>query len=361
MERKITSLLYKPDWPQAAEKMEKWWRKESFGRPPLLFHGLKREPLPIKEPESIEKKWLDVDYRLDRAESLFEASSYPAEEPPYFSFELGSTPDAAFFGAGVEFAEGTVWYHPCINDWSRTPPFEFDEENRWWKVICQATERACERARGKYLVGIPALGGPGDTLAVLRGANNLLMDLADNPDEVVKRMEQLTGCFSVIYKKLWALLQEYQVGGTNWWPTWGRNFSFIPQNDFSIMISPVMFKEFFLPSIKKLTREFPNSVYHLDGPGALVHAEALSGVENIRAIMYCEGAGNGPIMRWFDALRKIQARGMSVAQGFPAGAEIQMLENLDPQKMLLVCSTGPESDIETVFQNICSWFVTKRR
>ena len=75
-------------------------------------------------------------------------------------------------------------------------------------------------------------------------------------------------------------------------------------------------------------------------------------MQNIRAIMFCEGDGNNPIMRWFDALREIQRTGKSVAQGFPAGAELQMLANLDRRKMLLLCGTGLDYDIHRVLDNI---------
>jgi hypothetical protein len=348
-------LLYKPDFPRAAASMDRWWRGEDLGRPPLALCGLKREPRRVAPPASLEDRWFNIDGKLDAAEAVFEATDYLAEWVPNYCYDLGSSLDAGFLGARYTLAEDTVWWEPFVEDWGKTPPFVFDEQNPLFRRVHGMMERACERARGKYLVSMPTMGGPLDILAAVRGTDRLLFDLVDQPEEIRKRLDELAVFYIAVLRKFWNLTAGAGVGGTHWWPTYGRTTSLVAQNDFSIMISPEMFREIVLPSLERVTQAFPNCIYHLDGPGALVHVKALATVPNIRAIMFCEGSGNDPIMRWFDALREIQKTGKSVAQGFPAGAERQMLSNLDRRKMLLLCATGLEHDIHRVLDNIVQY------
>ena len=345
-------LLYKPDFPQAAANMDRWWRGEDLGRPPLTLWGLQKEPRRVAPPASLEDRWFNIDGMLDAAEAVFEATEYLAEGVPYYCYDLGASLDAGFLGARYTLAQDTVWWEPFVEEWSKIPPFVFDEQNPLFRRVYAMMERACERAQGKYLVGMPSMGGPLDILAAVRGTDRLLLDFVDNPDEIRKRLDELADFYIAVLRKFWNLTAGAGVGGTHWWPTYGSASSLISQNDFSIMISPAMFREIVLPSLERVTQAFPNCIYHLDGPGALVHVKALSTVQNIRAVMFCEGNGNDPIMRWFDALREIQRTGKSVAQGFPAGAELQMLANLDRRKMLLLCGTALDYDIHRVLDNI---------
>lgn len=348
----LQPLEFQADFPGISKRMERWWIGESLGRPPFMGSGLLSEPRKVPQAKSLEHKWLDVNYKLDVKEAEFEVSEFVGEWVPYFSIDFGGGLDAGFLGSSYILGEDTVWWHECVEDWGRTAPFVFDPDNKWFQRIRNMLEEACARSKGRYIMGLPTFGGPADTLAAIRGTEALLMDLVENPDEIATRLMQIAEVQIEAMKHFWSILQKYQHGGTNWWPTWGASSSFVAQNDFSIMVSPEMFREILLPSIRMLTDAMPNSIYHLDGPGALRHVEALSEIPNIRAIMYCEGAGNDPIMRWFDELRNIQKCGKAVAQGFPVGAEKEMLANLDPDKMLLLCSAGIGQDIRKVFDNV---------
>ena len=53
-------------------------------------------------------------------------------------------------------------------------------------------------------------------------------------------------------------------------------------------------------------------IYHLDGPGALHHLDALLALRELHAIQWVPGAGNEEIMQWIPLIKRIQKRGKSV-------------------------------------------------
>ena len=82
--------------------------------------------------------------------------------------------------------------------------------------------------------------------------------------------------------------------------------------DFICMISPAMFAETILPSIEWETRRLHRSIFHLDGPGALKHLDALLAIPQLDAIQWTYGAGAGKAGDWIDVYRHVQQAGKSV-------------------------------------------------
>jgi hypothetical protein len=78
------------------------------------------------------------------------------------------------------------------------------------------------------------------------------------------------------------------------------------------MISKPMFAEAILPSIGREIDEMQYSLFHLDGPGALRHLDALLELPRLSGIQWVYGAGAGPAERWIDVYRRIQAAGKAL-------------------------------------------------
>jgi hypothetical protein len=70
-----------------------------------------------------------------------------------------------------------------------------------------------------------------------------------------------------------------------------------------------MFSRAILPALKRETEYLERSIYHLDGPEALRHLDAVLELPRLNGIQWVYGAGNEPAARWVDVYRKIQAAG----------------------------------------------------
>ena len=63
------------------------------------------------------------------------------------------------------------------------------------------------------------------------------------------------------------------------------------QSDFSAMISPIMLAEFVLSHLQEQCRRLEYSIYHLDGPGQILHLDYLLEIPELNGIQWVPGAG----------------------------------------------------------------------
>ena len=78
------------------------------------------------------------------------------------------------------------------------------------------------------------------------------------------------------------------------------------------MVSPDMFRDFFLDDLAEYCRMLDYPVYHLDGPGAVKHLDSILEISDLRVIQWTPGAGAAPLSHWIPMLREIQAAGKGI-------------------------------------------------
>ena len=287
-----------------------------------------------REPEPEERLWTEVDYVLAAAGHELSRTHYAGDALPVHNPWLGPDQFAAWLGAGLTLAPRlfTSWVTPIVEDWSRHPRFRFEPDNRWWRLYLELVEGSVRAGRGKWVTAYPDLHSGIDGLAALRGPENLLADLLERPDEVLRVMPQMTALFKEAVDRVSALVLPAGQGTSNWTMGWSaRRFVCVGQNDFSCMISPQMFAEFCLEDTRRTIEHADRSIYHLDGPGAVRHLPMVLEIGRLDCVQWIQGAGAPLPSRWLDLLRSIQAAGKSVQvyYGPGHGGEADLAEELE--------------------------------
>jgi hypothetical protein len=217
---------------------------------------------------------------------------------------LGPDIMAGCLGCDLEFGENTSWSAPNILDWEHIPDLSLRDDNRWWRLLRELTQAAVAASGGRYAVGMTDIHADGDLVAALRGPQTLCLDLALYPDEV-QRVEALTApAFYQMYNELYRLTHDTLDGSITWFNVWYPGRWYPLSCDFSFLISPKMFQKFFLPEIERQARWLDTCLYHLDGPRAVVHLDALLEVKEIRGIQWVPGAGTPSMLPWLPMLKK---------------------------------------------------------
>jgi hypothetical protein len=144
------------------------------------------------------------------------------------------------------------------------------------------------------------------------GPENLAIEFADEEDRCRAAIERVTPfCIEAFERQVKPLL-DAGLPTMSWLPCPTRGKGYIPSCDFSALVSEAMFRRSILPSIVEETRHADRAIYHLDGPDALRHLDALLEQPTIQAIQWVYGAGKGPAARWTDVYRRIQAGGKAM-------------------------------------------------
>lgn len=216
---------------------------------------------------------------------------------------------AAFCGAKLDNTSGRVWFFP-----ERELPIEeihahYDPDNVWARRIKDIYRAGIERWGHAVAMGMPDLGGVMDVAASLRGTENLLTDLYDAPEEVLRLVGEVEEAWVDAYRDFASVLHPAVPGYTDWSGLLSPVPSYIIQCDFCYMIGNEMFRRFVLPTLRRDTERFANTIYHLDGIGELCHLDSILALPELNAVQWVYGAGKPGPMHWLDVYRKIRAAG----------------------------------------------------
>lgn len=349
-------LSLKPDLQPALERIEAYWHHEAIGRSCIAVTAPKPDAKALPEPTSIQQKWQDFDYRVEAALVSTANTYWGGEAIPTVMPNLGPDVFTAFFGAELEFHESTSWAIPFIDDWANAPELHFDPSNTWYQKTLELTRALAAAGDGKFLAGITDIHSGGDALAAMGGQEPLALALIDAPAKVRRAMGQTLAAWYSIYDGLFAACRGPELGSISWLRAYSKGKFSALQCDFSCIISEAMFEEFLLPEIAAEAAHLDNSLYHLDGPLAIRHVEALCSIEELGGIQWTPGAGQKPMREWVPLLKRIQDLGKCVYIGARYQDVIPIVERLDPGMLFIVTSAKAPEDADALLkaaENAC--------
>ena len=342
-------------WERVLE-VNRLWRERKLGRPLVQWTlrgyepGIPKPDLPPVgkgttsfdtryTPEQICERWA-----WDLAGERFFGDAFPTV---WVDFGPGIV--AEFLGCDASPQNGTVWFYPGkfkgldISDIH----VEYSESSRWLERIIQIGECAVRRFDGMLQVGMTDLGGTMDILASMRGTEDLLVDLIEQPEEVERLVWEIHDAWFRYYDLINAHLKGNR-GHSSWPNLFGEKPCYMLQCDFSYMISPAMFDRFVAPELAASAKLLPQGAfYHQDGIGELPHTPTLHGMADLDGIQWQPGDGDHPpSILWLDQQRRIRDDGkLSQTWGSPDELE-RLIDAIGDVSNCVVMGWGDARDEE---------------
>lgn len=362
-------MIYKDDIEAARQRTEAWWNQSVIDRAAIMVgaprSGLNdRSPSASRDsaavqpndPAEIERYFTDPDIVIPRLRRGLETTFFGGERFPVMSpvaVRLAAI-TAFYLGCPVSFQNNqTVWTHPIIHNWTDAPDLKYDPENKWWKLSKLLLETAADQSDG-YFISVPELNGPTEILSRLRGPEALAMDFCDYPEKIRAALDDIGEAWFQYWKEC-AAISRKPGGYFFWMGIWSDLPAMDLQSDFSCMISSDQYNKFFIPSIEEQTRRIDRTVYHLDGPGAVKHLDALLELPLLTAVQWVKGAGSKPLVEWIPLLKKIQDAGKSVVTGCRKEDVQTVLEALKPEGLMLSTSCASADEAKELLRNVGKW------
>ncbi len=314
----------------------------------------------LPEPTDLRAFWTDPEYRVAQAERVFARTAYLGEAGPFFQPVAGPGVVPLFLGSRPILDRETYWYEPAFSTLCPPPTLGFDPQNQWWQITRAIIKAGVERGRGRFLTTQPNLVEGLDVLAALRGTEDLLLELVDQPEAVHSVLRQMNDLYFRFFDGLYELIAPATPGGgcSSHYHVWAPGKVSKVQCDLGAMISPRAFAEFVLPYLDEQCRRLDYPLYHVDGPRALVHVDALLEIASLRAIQWMPGAGvEGPgSPRWYDLYRRIRAAGKSVLLlDVPPGEIEPLVRAVGPEGLLITTTAASEDEGLRLLRDARHW------
>jgi len=308
------NTAYIQNWQKIYDRFEEWWRREDVKKP--LMHivaaGKKGNPLPREKPKEAAILYLDPGYIVNEFRNFCETHYFLSDAFPAVSVNLGPGSMALYLGSEPEFAWDTLWYHESLNSPDEFEKLFFDAHNKWWMKHREIIREAVLLADNDFHVCIPDIVENVDILSALRGPQNFCFDIIDEGEAVRRGVEKIDSLYFSYYDVFYEMVKSPEgISSYTAFNILGRGKVAKLQCDFCAMISPEMFRTFVQPSLKKQCRELNHSMYHLDGPDAIKHVDALMEIKELDALQWTCGAGkpDGASPCWYPIYDKVRDAG----------------------------------------------------
>ncbi len=307
---------YCRDFAAIQQRFEGWWNHKDIGRP--LMRVTAPKPGAAGAPpiaSSLEQRYTDPEFITAATRYELEHTLLLGDSFPNATCDLGPGSMALYLGSEPKFAEDTVWYTETCEEAEEFADLTFDPQNKWWVRHQEILRKMVELAGGDYLVCIPDIIENADILSSLRGAQELCYDMIDCPEDVEAGVQKIDEFYFKYYDALRDIVADPDgtVAYTVFQILGPERIAKI-QCDYSALISPDMYWDIIVPSLRKQCRNLRHSMYHLDGPDAIKHVDALMTIEELDALQWTCGAGqpDGASERWFPIYDKVRDAGKSL-------------------------------------------------
>ncbi len=329
-------MKYIDNWDKVKQRYLEYWARENYDRPIIKIAAQKKNILhELAVATSKEQAWLDSEFVISNSRKIMENTVYGAEAFPMICPNFGPDIFGATFGADIVFEDTTSYSIPFVDEWDNYPSLNFDTANHWWQKMLRHTQDIVDDAKGDYFVGVTDLHPGADGVVSVRGPENVCMDFYDDPQRMKQAVLELFPAFKKQLNELYNITTTNLEGSSNWMGIWHPEKWYVTSSDIICMLSCDMFEEFIIPELcEEINWLKGNTIFHLDGPGALKHLDRLLQIENLAGIQWVYGAGQPTAAHWIPTLKKIQDAGKCV-QVNVVGEDLDVLiKELNPEGVM---------------------------
>lgn len=360
-------MKYKPDWPEAKERLTALWEGRPTDRPCIAVTVPRSAPSGAKATDRYDDSawalkqssprtmpadpadfWLDSDWVACQALTTIESTWWGGEAIPSFLLMGGWV---VSLGGRPRFDYRTIWFEPFPVEFDQPHPFHHNQADPWVKRYQRLYLRmAREAGRNDFLLGPPGFLPAHDLLSMHMGTENFLLALLDHPAWMRRAIEDGARELLQARRELILRVQEHHdlcYGNAGWMPFWAPEPYIATQSDVSCMLSPELFEEFVVPELDIYGQECGAMWYHLDGHDARQHLPRLLSLPYLRVIQYVPTPAEPPNGEAHLAFyRKVQRAGRIVHIEVAKDQVEPLCRALDPRLLMLDVSWSCRSPEE---------------
>jgi len=221
--------------------------------------------------------------------------------------------------------------------WEEALECRLDRENPWYRKYLEFGEALAAKAGGRFPVSHAAELGPSDLHAVLRGHNESIMDLVDEPERSAELLWRLGGIFREVTEEYWKRMPLFQGGYFDaQYSLWSPGPIIRMQEDATAVFSPALYRKFVQPVDRMLAAHFASSFIHLHSTSMFL-LEAFLEIEEIRCFEINNDACGPPLERMVPYFQRVQkAQRPLLVRGSFSPQELQLLlDSLEPSGLFL--------------------------
>ena len=255
----------------------------------------------IITPEMIDVDSFMEDYEMKfREVSALDQSAFWTAEPyagiPWMEAFWG----CQIIGSGESFAA-----LPFAGNPQELQKLEFKPDNRWVAKYFEFIEKLNKLSAGRFPVGAPILRGQGDTIGALTGQTEFIYALYEEPLIIRKTLDKIVDSFLFIYEQMHRMNIPF-LGGSSmgFYHIWAPGKSLWFQDDMGALLSPTLYRDFFLENERRICKHYDYNMVHLHSSAFHLLDDILDN-EYLKAVEINKDAGGPGITQMLEQFKKV--------------------------------------------------------
>jgi DNA-binding FadR family transcriptional regulator len=274
-----------------------------------------RAALPLLEPDKpISPEMLNVSEFLPDYERMFREAEELGQDGFWTGEPFTGIPwMEAILGCPVRAGRESFTSKPWISSPEEAlEKVRFDPQNPWLLKYLEFTTALVEQSRGRYPVGMPIMRGPTDMLGALLGQQEMVLALMTTDPQVMRRLiERVTRAFLSVIEAQRRLTSPFYGGSAlGFYHIWAPGPAIWFQDDLSSILSPKLYRQFFLDSARLILAGHDHTAVHLH-PNSFFILDELLTLENLKVVQVNQDVSGPGVKEMLPVLAKImQTRGL---------------------------------------------------
>ena len=346
--------------PAKTEKYKAFWSREEVSRPLVGFSFVGWFPLKDfsvcrawKVNDYITPEMLNPDEWLDDYEDLLREGEEIEDDmlrgacPIQVAFPCFLP---AIFGCKIRVLPDNVLGEELKLPWKEALKVKLDHGNPWLKKYIEFAEALVERAEGRYPISHGAELGPTDLHALLRGHNESLIDLMDEPEKSAELLMNLGHIFVQFTQEVWKRLPLFHGGYFDaQYQLWAPGPIVRLQEDATAVYSPDLYRKLVQPVDRMMAGHFSCNFIHLHSTSMYL-LDAFLEIENLRCFEINIETFNISVEDMIPYFQRVQEAGRPLlVRGSFTPDEMRLItDSLDPRGLYLHIMVERRKEVESL-------------
>ena len=232
--------------------------------------------------------------------------------------------------------------------WTEALEKGMDLDNPWFKKYIEFLEALIDRAADRYPISHGAELGPTDLHGLLRGHNESIIDLLDEPKKSAQLLMNLGHLFVEFFKESWKRIPLYHGGYFDaQYQLWAPGPIIRMQEDATALVSPDLYRRLVQPVDQMIAKQFPCNFMHLHTTSMFI-LDAFLEIEELRCIEINIESFNIPVEGMIKYFKMVQdANRPLLLRGSFTEDELRLVrDSLDPRGLYLHIMPDSREEID---------------
>lgn len=326
--------------PAKKERYLKFWNREPVKRPLVGFSTLGWFPLDEFKVSAAWPKDTELTPDMVDPERFLDDWESHLREGEVMDDDLirGASPSQAIFwccgtlGCKMRILPGNIVAIDQSLPWEKLLGMKVNYDHPWFRKYLAFIDELVKRSNGRFPVSHGTLVGPLDYAVALRGHEQTVVDMMEEPEKAGRFIEEMGDIFIRFTQEAWKRIPKYLGGYFDaQYRIWSPGSIARMQEDAIAVMSPSLYKQYIQPVDRRIASTFQNPFMHLHATSMMV-MDLLLEIKEIKAFEINHDVGGPPIENMLPYFQMVQKAGVPlVIRGeFTAEELRKLMGGLDP-------------------------------